>query len=70
MFTLLDKIKNSEDLYIPTTAADICQDLVEDTNSIHKNLPCPPVHSIGKGYAYDSLYDIIENAVFGSKLFA
>ena len=59
---LLDRIKNWEDLYIPTTPADICQDLTEGTNNVYKNLPYPFVNSIGKGYAYVFLYDIIEYA--------
>ena len=51
-----------EDCYIPITNADIRRELTEGKHSVYKNLPCPPVDSIGEGYAYVSLYDIIEFA--------
>ena len=51
-----------EDCYIPVTNGDIRRELTEGKNSVYKNLPCPPVDSIGEGYAYVSLYDIIEFA--------
>ena len=54
--------QNSDDYHIPITNADIHRDLAEGTNSVYKNLPCPHVDSIGKGYAYVSLHDIIEYA--------
>ena len=46
---------------------DICRDLTEGTISVYKNLPCPPVDSMGEGYAYVSLYDIIEYAFLDPK---
>ena len=68
MFTFQKyEIKYSEDCYIPITNADIRQELTEGTNSVYKNLPCPPVDSIGEGYAYVSLYDIIEYAFLDPK---
>ena len=68
MFTFQKyEIKYSEDCYIPTTTADICRQLTEGTKSVYKNLPCPPVDSIGKGYAYISVYDIIEYAFLDPK---
>ena len=60
-------IKNSDDYYIPITNADIRWDLTEGTNSVYKNLPYPPVDSMGAGYAYTSLYDIIEYAFLDPK---
>ena len=37
-------------------------ELTEGTNSVYKNLLYSPVNSIGEGYAYVSLYDIIKYA--------
>ena len=62
------EIKYSEDCYIPTTAADIHRLLTEGKHSVYKNLPCPPVDSIGEGCAYVSLYDIIEYAFSDPKM--
>ena len=48
MFTFQKyEIKYSEDCYIPTTATDIRRQLTEGTKSVYKNLPCPPIDSIG-----------------------
>ena len=68
MITFVKKTKNSEDLHIPVTAADICRNLANDTNSVYKNLPCPLINRIfDKVYVYVSLYDIIEYAFLDTK---
>ena len=59
---------HSNKIFIPGTAADICWKLIKGNQSIRKNLPCPHVNIYGKGFAYVSLYDIIEYTFFGQKI--